>query len=299
MLKKLVRKFNWKLLVKIVFTVLGVGWVLSQIDINEVGRYLSSVPVVVTIACILIFNLSKFFCAIRLNMFFKKDGVFISEKESLKLYYKGMFYNIMLPGGIGGDGYKGYYLHNTLHVPVKNLVRPILWDRITGALSIVILIFALVNFQTFIPDHRGLKFFLVCSPLLIYAASMVASNMIVPSYRGVFHATTMLSLLNQLSQGVVVILLLYGLKIPVQLFDEYLLVFFISSIATILPLTLGGVGIRELVFIKAAEISEIEQDTAVALSVLFFGITVISALAGSIVKLNVQPPTVESTKVSE
>jgi len=299
MLKKLVRKFNWKLLVKIVFTVLGVGWVLSQIDIKEVGRYLSDVPVVVTIACILIFNLSKFFCAIRLNMFFKKDGVFISEKESLKLYYKGMFYNIMLPGGIGGDGYKGYYLHNTLQVPVKNLVRPILWDRITGALSIVILIFALINFQTFIPDQLGLKLFLVCSPLLIYAVSMVASNIIVPSYRGVFHATTMLSLLNQLSQGVVVILLLYGLKIPVDLFDEYLLVFFISSIATILPLTLGGVGIRELVFIKAAEISEIEQDTAVALSVLFFGITVISALAGSIVKLNVQPPTAESTKVSE
>ena len=299
MLKKLVRKFNWKLLVKIVFTVLGVGWVLSQIDIKEVGKYLSDVPIAVTIACILIFNLSKIFCAIRLNMFFKQEGVLISEKESLKLYYKGMFYNIMLPGGIGGDGYKGYYLHNTLHVPVKNLVRPILWDRITGALSIVILIFALINFQTFIPDQTGLKIFLVCSPLLIYAASMVASNMIVPSYRGVFHATTMLSLLNQLSQGVVVILLLYGLKIPVQLFDEYLLVFFISSIATILPLTLGGVGIRELVFIKAAEISEIEQDTAVALSVLFFGITVISALVGSIVKLNVQPPTVESTKLSE
>jgi glycosyltransferase 2 family protein len=297
MLKKLVGKFNWKLLVKIVFTVLGVGWVLSQIDVNEVGKYLSDVPVALTIACILIFNVSKIFCAIRLNMFFKQDGVFISEKESLKLYYKGMFYNIMLPGGIGGDGYKGYYLHNTLQVPVKNLVRPILWDRITGALSIVILISVLINFQTFIPDHLGLKLFLICSPLLIYAASMVASNMIVPSYRGVFHVTTVLSLLNQLSQGVVVILLLYGLKIPVQLFDEYLLVFFISSIATILPLTLGGVGIRELVFIKAAEISAIEQDTAVALSVLFFGITVISALVGSIVKLNVQPPTVESTKV--
>ena len=127
---------------------------------------------------------------------------------------------------------------------------------------------------------------------------MFASNMIVPSYRSVFHATTMLSLLNQLSQGVVVILLLYGLKIPVQLFDEYLLVFFISSIATILPLTLGGVGIRELVFIKAVEISEIEQDTAVALSVLLFGITVISASLEVLVKLNVQPPTVESTKVS-
>jgi len=299
MVKNLLKKFNWKLLVKIVFTFLGVGWVLSKIDVNEVGRYLTDVPIAVTIACILIFNLSKFFCSIRLNMFFKQDGVFISEKESLKLYYKGMFYNMMLPGGIGGDGYKGYYLHNTLQVPVKNLVRPILWDRITGAVAIVILIFALVNFQTFIPDHLGLKIFLVCSPLLMYAASMVASNIIVPSYRTVFHSTTMLSLLNQLSQALVVILLLYGLKIPVKLFDEYLLVFFISSLATILPITLGGVGIRELVFIKAAEISEIEQHTAVALTVLFFGTTLVSALIGSIVKLDVQRPTVKSPKVSE
>jgi glycosyltransferase 2 family protein len=296
MVKTLMKKFNWKLLAKIVFTFLGVGWVLSQIDVNEVGRYLSDVPIALTIGCILIFNLSKFFCAIRLNMFFKQDGVFISEKENLKLYYKGMFYNIMLPGGIGGDGYKGYYLRNTLQVPVKNLVRPILWDRITGAVSIVIVIFVLVNFQAFIPDHVGLNFFLICSPLLMYGVSMIASNIIVPSYRGVFHSTTMLSLLNQLSQGLIVILLLYGLKIPANLFDEYLLVFFISSLATILPITLGGIGIREFIFIKAAEFSEIEQHTAVALSVLFFGITVVSALIGSIVKLDVRRPSVKSGK---
>ena len=109
-----------------------------------------------------------------------------------------MFYNMMLPGGIGGDGYKGYYFHNTFQVPVKNLVRPILWDRITGAASIVILIFILANFQSFIPDHLGLKIFLACSPLLLYVASMVASNIIVSSYRSVFHSTTMLSLFNQL-----------------------------------------------------------------------------------------------------
>ena len=53
---------------------------------------------------------------------------------------------------------------------------------------------------------------------------------------------------------------------------------------------------REFVFIKAAEISEIEQHTAVALSVLFFGITVVSALIGSIVKLDVQRPDGEITK---
>jgi glycosyltransferase 2 family protein len=97
----------------------------------------------------------------------------------------------------------------------------------------------------------------------------------------------------------IVILILYGLKIPLDLFDDYLLVFFVSSLATILPITLGGVGIREFVFIKAAEIGEIDQGNAVALSVLFFGITVVSSLVGSIVKLDVQRPTVKSPKVSE
>jgi glycosyltransferase 2 family protein len=295
---KTLKKFNWKLYAKIIFTALSVGWVINQIDVHEVGRYLSDVPIAITIACILIFNVSKYFCAVRLNIFFKQEGILISEKENLKLYYKGMFYNMLLPGGLGGDGYKGYYLHNTFQVPVKKLVRPILWDRITGAFSIVILIFTLANFQRFIPDHLGLKIFLACSPLLLYVGSMVASNIIVSSYRSVFHSTTMLSFVNQLMQGLIIILILYGLKIPLDLFDDYLLVYFISSLATILPITLGGVGIREFVFIKAAEISEIEQHTAVALSVLFFGITLVSALVGSIVKMDAQRPTANHQKFS-
>jgi glycosyltransferase 2 family protein len=294
MVKAAAKKFNWKLYAKIVLTVLGVTWIFNQIDVNEVGKYLRDIPILVAIGCIVIYNLSKAFCALRLNIFFKQDGVLISEKENLKLYYKGMFYNMLLPGGIGGDGYKGYYLRQTLQVPIKNLVRPILWDRITGAVSIIIMIFGLANFQPIIADKLAIQIFLICSPLIIYFVSMVGSNIIVPSYKNVFHSTSMLSFVNQVLQGIVVTLILSGLHVPVTLLDDYLLVFFVSSLATILPITLGGIGIREFVFIKAAEISGIDQDTAVALSVLFFGITVLSALAGSVVKLNVQRPIVES-----
>ena len=295
MVKAAAKKFNWKLYTKIVLTVLGVTWIFNQIDVNEVGKYLRDISILVAIGCIVIYNLSKAFCALRLNLFFKQDGVIISEKENLKLYYKGMFYNMLLPGGIGGDGYKGYYLRQTLQVPIKNLVRPILWDRTTGAVSIVIMIFGLANFQPSIPDQLAIQIFLICSPVIIYFVSMVVSNIIVPAYKNVFHYTSMLSFLNQVLQGIIVTLILYGLHVPLTLLDDYLLVFFVSSLATILPITLGGIGIREFVFIKAAEISGIDQDTAVALSVLFFGITVLSALAGSIVKLNVQRPIIESS----
>lgn len=299
MVKATAKKFNWKLYTKIVLTILGVTWIFSQIDANEVGKYLRDVPILVAIGCIVIYNLSKVFCALRLNIFLKQDGVEISEKENLKLYYKGMFYNMLLPGGIGGDGYKGYYLRQTLQVPIKNLVRPILWDRTTGAVSIIIMIFALANFQPIIPEGLAIKIFLICSPVIIYFASMVVSNIIVPSYSNVFHSTSILSFLNQVLQGIIVTLILHGLHIPLTLLDDYLLVFFVSSLATILPITLGGIGIREFVFIKAAEISGIDQDTAVALSVLFFGITMLSALVGSVVKLNVQRAITQSSIESD
>ncbi|HEX6224638.1 MAG TPA: lysylphosphatidylglycerol synthase transmembrane domain-containing protein [Chryseolinea sp.] len=297
MVLKRLKSLNWKLYAKVIFTVLGIGWIINQVDIREVGRYLSDVPVAIMLACVVIFNLSKIFCAIRLNIFFKQEGVFMSEQENIKLYYKGMFYNMLLPGGIGGDGYKGYYLRSTLQVPVKNLVRPILWDRITGALSIAIFILILLNFQPFIPSQQLIKFLLLFSPLFTYIGSMVVSNLVVPSYRNVFHSTTMLSFLNQLLQGIIVTLILYGLQIPERLLDDYLFVFFVSSLATILPITLGGVGIREFVFIKAAEISDIDPGTAVALSVLFFAITLVSSLLGSFVKLNGKRPSVDEKRI--
>jgi uncharacterized membrane protein YbhN (UPF0104 family) len=282
------KKLNWKLLAKVAFTIVAVSWVISKIDLTEVGKSLAGIPVAISIFALVIFNISKVVTSVRLNIFFRQEGVVISEKENLKLYYKGMFYNMLLPGGIGGDGFKGFYLHNKLQVPVKNLVRPLLWDRITGAVGIGLLILVLINFQTAIPLDFELKILMACSPLLAYVAGWIGSNIIIPTYKHVFHSTTALSLLNQLIQGFVIVLLLWGLNIPLQLYDEYLLVFFISSLATILPITLGGVGIREFVFLKAAQISEIEQNTAIALSVLFFTIGALSSMAGSVVKMNIQ-----------
>jgi len=294
--RRIVKKLNWKLFLKAIFTILAIGFVLSKIDLSEVGGRLADIPVFISISAFLIFNISKITNAVRLNIFFRQEGVILSELESWKLYYKGMFYNFLLPGGIGGDGYKGYYLHRQLQTPVKNLVRPILWDRITGAVGIVFLILVLANFQPLIPAYLEtwvnavvVKIFLASSPLLLYVAGWIASNIILPTYKRVFHSTTMLSLLNQVLQGVVIALLLYGMQVPLSLYDEYLMVFFASSLATILPITLGGVGIREFVFLEAAQVSDIEPNNAVALSVLFFAIAAISSLVGSIVKLNVKP----------
>ena len=155
------KNLNWKLLIKILVTGLAISWVVSQVHLKDIARHIIKVPIPLTIAAILVYNVTRFLGALRLNLFFKQDDIMLSRKENLRLYYKGMFYNLFLPGGIGGDGYKAYYIHNKLHAPIKRVLKSILWDRISGVMAIGFLSFLLVCFMPLPKDYNALKIFLL------------------------------------------------------------------------------------------------------------------------------------------
>jgi uncharacterized membrane protein YbhN (UPF0104 family) len=60
----------------------------------------------------------------------------------------------------------------------------------------------------------------------------------------------------------------------------YLTVFLVSSLVSVLPLSVGGIGLRELVFVTAANYSAISPESSVAFSLLFFVVTALSSLPG-------------------
>jgi uncharacterized membrane protein YbhN (UPF0104 family) len=62
------------------------------------------------------------------------------------------------------------------------------------------------------------------------------------------------------------------------------MVFLLSSIVAVLPLTIGGVGARELVFVYAHEYAGIDEATAVAFSLIFFIITAAVSLVGATIR---------------
>jgi uncharacterized membrane protein YbhN (UPF0104 family) len=66
----------------------------------------------------------------------------------------------------------------------------------------------------------------------------------------------------------------------------YQLVFLLSSIVAVLPLTIGGVGARELVFVYAHTYTGIEETAAVAFSLIFFLISAGVSLVGAFVKVD-------------
>jgi hypothetical protein len=53
-------------------------------------------------------------------------GLKLNPKYNLRLYFLGLFYNVLLPGGIGGDGYK-IFMSEAKHIkfPAKNCSGPL------------------------------------------------------------------------------------------------------------------------------------------------------------------------------
>ncbi len=199
-----------------------------------------------------------------------------------------MFYNLFLPGGIGGDGYKVYLIKKYFKTEgIKKIVTAAFLDRISGLIALVFLCLPLLMLTSiyllFSDPGINLGMFVLIG--IYYPIVILINRKIFKSFKKAFPATDFQSLLVQVSQLLCAFLILRGLGVHSFEFD-YLELFLISSVAAVLPLTIGGVGIRELVFIYGYKYLVVDKNLAIAFTLTFFLITAISSLTGIV--LNVE-----------
>ena len=82
----------------------------------------------------------------RLNGHFRASGLLLTEKYNFGLFLLGLFYNLFLPGGIGGDGYKLYFLRRKFGVRGRKVFSAIFFDRLAGLWALALMTGALVVF---------------------------------------------------------------------------------------------------------------------------------------------------------
>lgn len=273
---------------KLVLTGLALFLVFRKIDTNQLWQIVQTIYWFWLIPALLLFVLSKVFTAFRLNLYFKNIGLAISEKLNLRLYLIGMFYNLFLPGGIGGDGYKVYLLNKHYKTSVKELVQAALLDRLGGLVAIILLLLLMVlpvdltlPFASDIP----LELLIGIAAVLVLPAFWLIQKLLFKKFLPSFWKANAWSLLGQLAQLVSAFFILRALGVTESIL-AYQLVFLLSSIVAVLPLTIGGVGARELVFVYAHTYAGIDEATAVAFSLIFFLITALVSLVGAGVKVD-------------
>ncbi|MEA3476548.1 MAG: lysylphosphatidylglycerol synthase transmembrane domain-containing protein [Bacteroidota bacterium] len=265
-----------KLLLKIAITAIALYIVFRNIDVREILLLFGKSNPWWLLLALLAFILSQLLSSFRLNQFLKSVNINISEKTNFKLYLLGMFYNLFLPGGIGGDGYKIYLLNKTYNVKIGRLFWALIMDRLSGLVALVGIAAVLVYFVD-VPDYidyfiwllvplSALTFYLVIYYFLKHFVKIV-SRIIGYSY--------IIQLLQVLSAFC--ILLAFGTG---ENYITYLFLFLVSSIVSSIPITVGGVGSREITFLYGAQFLQMNVNEAVGLSFMFYLITVIVSLCG-------------------
>jgi uncharacterized membrane protein YbhN (UPF0104 family) len=271
------RKFKWlKLFIKIVITAVCFWYVSGKIDFNKAGDALQSANWMYLVIALAVFVISKLLSAFRLNIYFKNAGVNLPGLQNIKLYWLGMFYNLFLPGSISGDAYKVFLVKKRYNASYKKLTAAVLLDRFSGLLGLG-LILAIYSIRV-IENTQYIAAIISGAVLSIIILFFIITRWLkdfIPS----FIPALFLGLLVQVAQVVCVYLLMATLGIPLQV-SEYVFIFLVSSVVAVLPLTIGGLGIREVVFLEGSGYFGLVQETSVVISLLFYLITLLTSAVG-------------------
>lgn len=268
---------------KFIVTGLALYFVFKKTDLEEAREILGEVSLSYLLVATLFFIASKVASSFRLNQYFKAIPLKLGETYNLRLYWIGMFYNLFLPGGIGGDGYKVYLLNKQYKTGVKQLVAATLIDRISGLMALLFLLLVMTVFIIPVPFLNGYDWLICVGLVLGYPAYYIFNKLFFRTYIGKLLVTSLYSLLVQGLQLVSAYFILCSLGITTDIL-AYQILFLASSIVAVLPFTIGGIGARELTFVLGHDYLGVDQNVAVVFSFLFFFITAVVSLGGAFLK---------------
>ncbi len=261
---------------QIIVTVFFIYYTLSKIGLNKILEVIKSADLLFILFASIVYFLSQIISSERLWFILKENNLIISSKENIKLYMVGIFYNFFIPGGVGGDAYKGVLMNKKFQWSLKKIYKLLILDRLIGFGVILCLI---IVFSGFILDVELIsEFNFVLAPL--YALLFFIGRILVQKIFNneiVYTKAFFISHIIQILQFGSIILILFSLGITNNYFT-FLYIFLISSVLSIF--SFGGIGIREYVFFTLASNTAVGPDIATSVGLIFTFSALISSIPG-------------------
>jgi uncharacterized protein (TIRG00374 family) len=299
------------LLAKVAVTLGVVYWLATSVDLAMVGRILAQAKhAYLLLSCGILTAVILIGC-VRWRMLIGHLGLVIPMRQALPSYYVGMFFNNFLPTGIGGDVARTIHLKFRGH-GIKPLISSAVADRAIGLGVMLLLggVSLLLSPELRIdPDRKlyiaslialglagGAVLFWFSDRLPLESLSrryrhtrlrrgMIEIVHLLTTYRtalrGVF-AAVLLSVVMQSLTIVTYYLLARGVGIELSLITFFAFVSMVQ-VAVSLPISLGGLGVREGVLVALLAGVGVDIQLGVALSLLFLVTLWLCSLPGAAV----------------
>jgi hypothetical protein len=299
------RQRPWLNVLKVVVSTGLLVLVISQADLRAVWNLVADAHVGALVAAFVVVQIGVILRAGRWMALMRGQGDTTPYSTLLYLYYVGAFFNTFLPTGFGGDAIRIYELSQDGSTPrsaistvvaeralgllvqfaVALLVLPLAWRMIPQNVALLLVAFVLAAFvgTALFMSRKLFSWMAAHLPL----AGRVLNHPKVAALYASFHGYTPRAV--RAAAGISVVFnitlilsqWLLARAIGIQLGVLEFAVFTpILSTLLLVPITIGGLGVREGGYVLLYGQAGVPQDQALALSLLTYATTLASGLIG-------------------
>ena len=248
----------------------------------------------------------------KLDILLRAQNIAISKKYLFKLLFIGFFFNNLLPTTVGGDAYRIYDLSKNKKVPVNKSISAVFLGRFMGMVSgifylILSLLFGMYRYldKPFIIILLIMLFliiiliFMLCKPKIFkihilfkktkflqkFEEKIKSFFKVLSSYRHEVKSL-FISLFYSLSLLMLTFTSFYFISRSIGInlsIIHFIFIVPLVSIVSSIPISIGGIGIRENTLIFLLIALGVAKNKALTFSIIVLLITLLNAVLGGLI----------------
>ncbi|MCL4536413.1 MAG: flippase-like domain-containing protein [Nitrospirae bacterium] len=272
---------------------IGTKTIIHNIKLSSPLSFISAVGV---------YMLAAFFSSLRWKLLIPQS---MKTKRLFSMYMIGSFFNTCMPGTIGGDAVKAYYLSSELKKSQKSAVSgreasiavaSVFMDRYVGFSAMLVISMIAFPFGFRYLEGTPVKWFMPIVLAVFISGSIVVFKFrfgerlrflfkvyeyfkIYSKKRDILFKAFLYSVFVQISGIFAVYMLSRGIALDIPFLSLLIFVPIIILISFI-PVSISGIGLREGAFVIFLGTIGVSPDLSVTLSILWFLSVVVASLWG-------------------
>lgn len=301
----------FSIFLRIGISIILLVFLFKQVDEKSLFALIKNANKPLLLLAFVVYFLTYLFCLLRWEMLLKAVKISLSIKRVIISYAGGTFFSLFLPSTIGGDFIRTIDLAAHTNKP-KEVVATVLVDRLSGyiglavvALAAAILGWKLVEGSKVVLFSLAMIVFILIAVLLVlfnkFAYAKISKFLQVPNAgkirsmliklheeihyfrhnKKLIVKNLALSLLVQIIAPIT--FYLTGLALGIKINPVYYFVFLpIIGAITMLPISIGGLGLRDATTIFFFAKAGVSKDLAFAMSLINFSFILVYGCLGGI-----------------
>lgn len=296
--------------IRILICLFLIYFIVTRFDVAKIIETIKEVNASVFFLVLAFYCLANLFVFMRWVLIMKYMEINVKFLVALKAYFSGVFVNFFLPTSVGGDVFKAYYVFKGSNSRIEKSLFSVFFDRYVGLL--IMLAYG-GFFSLFLNvEIKGIHlswilfavfavFFLISVFVVIFAdridALIARSESLEKRFSDTFKKISDILSLPQRNKsiflgiigcslaGFLMLCLMHYTFIykvgHVNIFMPILVFVPVTILSTMIPISLNGIGIREIVYAALFQTVDVAPSVSIAMSVLFYSVMVIFSIPGA------------------